>query len=70
MLPLTLAKMGEKYKIRKIGGADATRRHLLELGFVVDAYVSVVTSANGNLIVCIKESRVAIGSDLASKIMV
>lgn len=70
MLPLTLAKVGEKYKIRRIGGSDKVRHHLMELGFVVDALISVVSSIDGNLIVNVKETRVAIDGALAAKIMV
>lgn len=70
MLPLTFAKVGETHKIRKIGGPDKTRRHLMELGFVVDAFITVVSSVEGNLIVSVKESRVAISSEMASHIMV
>ena len=70
MLPLTMATVGEKYKIRRIGGSDKVRHHLMELGFVVDAFISVVSSIDGNLIVKVKETRVAIDSGLASKIMV
>ncbi len=70
MVPLTLATVGEKYKIRRIGGSDKVRHHLMELGFVVDAFITVVSSVDGNLIVNVKETRVAINSDLAARIMV
>ena len=70
MLPLTMATVGDTYKIRRIGGTDKVRRHLMELGFVVDAYVTVVTAIDGNIIARVKDSRVAVSSDLASKIMV
>ncbi|MBQ7721493.1 MAG: ferrous iron transport protein A [Kiritimatiellae bacterium] len=70
MLPLTLATVGEKYKIRRIGGSDRVRHHLMELGFVVEAYVSVLSSVDGNLIVKIKDSRVAVSGEMAARIMV
>lgn len=70
MLPLSVAPEGEKLKIRKIGGSGDLRQHLQELGFVVDAIVSVVSSEGGNLIVNVKDSRVAIAREIATKIMV
>ena len=70
MMPLTMANPGECYTIRKVGGKEETRRFLENLGFVVGAIVTVISKTGGNVIVNIKESRVAIGSDMASKIMV
>ena len=69
-MPLTMANPGECYTIRKVGGKEETRRFLENLGFVVGAIVTVISKTGGNVIVNIKESRVAIGSDMASKIMV
>ena len=69
-MPLTLAGMGEKSIIRRVGGNPEVRQHLSDLGFVAGAEVEVVSSLAGNLIVNIKESRVAISREMAGKIMV
>lgn len=70
MMPLTLAKSGETVIIRKITGKDEIRQHLAELGFVVDGTVTVVSEFAGNLILQVKESRIALGKDLAMRIMI
>lgn len=70
MMPLTLAGAGEENMIRKIGGNDETKRHLEDLGFVAGANVTIVSSIGGNLIVNVKDSRVAISKEMAGKIMV
>jgi ferrous iron transport protein A len=70
MMPLTLADPGKENTIAKIGGSAEVKQHLADLGFVVGGNVTVVTEANGNLIVNVKESRVAIGKNMAMKIMV
>jgi len=70
MMPLTMVKAGEKNIIRKVGGKEETRRFLENLGFVVGGSIMVVNEVAGNLIVNIKESRVAIGKEMANKIMV
>ena len=70
MMPLSMAKEGEPVVIKKVGGKDETRQFLENLGFVVGGTVTVVSEINGNLIVNVKESRVAIGKDMANKIMV
>ena len=70
MIPLTLANVGEESMIRKVGGSPETKKHLGDLGFVAGGNVTVVTTIGGNLIVNIKESRVAISSEMARKIMV
>ncbi|MGN1147492.1 MAG: ferrous iron transport protein A [Lachnospiraceae bacterium] len=70
MMPLTMVKEGEPNVIRKVGGKEETRRFLENLGFVVGGEVTVVSEINGNMIVNIKDSRVAIGKDMANKIMV
>ena len=70
MLPLTMANPGEPVTIKKIGGKAETKKFLETLGFVVGGVVTVVSEINGSLIVNVKESRVAIGKDMASKIMV
>ena len=70
MMPLVYAEAGEKQTIKKIGGNPETKQHLADLGFNVGGDVSVVNSLNGNLIVNVKESRVALSEELAMKIMV
>lgn len=69
-MPLTLAREGEVNSIKKVGGKEDTRQFLEKLGFVAGADVKVVSTANGNLIVNIKDSRIAIGKDMAARIMV
>ena len=70
MMPLTMVKTGEENTIKKVGGKEETRRFLENLGFVVGGTVTVVSEIGGNMIVTIKDSRVAIGKDMANKIMV
>ena len=70
MMPLTMSRPGEKASIKKIGGKEETRKFLKTLGFVPGAHVSVITEISGNVIVNIKESRVAISREMASKIIV
>ena len=70
MMPLTLARTGESAQIRKVGGNPETRRFLENLGFVPGEQVRVVSENNGNLIVSIKEARVAISRDMAGRILV
>ena len=70
MMPLTMAREGEVASIRRIGGRDEVRRHLENLGFVTGADVRVVSMNNGNVIVNVKESRVAISKEMANKIMI
>ena len=70
MMPLTLAKPGESFTIRKITGKDEIRQHLAELGFVMDAAVTVVSEMGGNLIVQVKDSRIALDLNLAGRIMI
>ncbi|MBQ3584702.1 MAG: ferrous iron transport protein A [Lachnospiraceae bacterium] len=70
MMPLSMVKEGEVNVIKKVGGKDETRRFLENLGFVPGGTVTVVSEMNGNIIVNVKESRVAIGKDMANKIMV
>ena len=68
-MPLSMVNAGEPFTIKRIGGKEEVKRHLEELGFV-GGVVTVVSEINGSLIVNVKESRVAIGKDMASKIMV
>ena len=70
MMPITMAGIGEKCKIQKIGGNEETRRFLANLGFVNEAEVSIVSAIGGNVIVKVKESRVAISREMAQKIMI
>ncbi len=70
MLPLCLAEMGEPQIIKRIGGAPEVKQHLENLGFNVGGTVIVVNSLGGNVIVKVKESRIAINDDLARKILV
>ena len=70
MMPLTMANAGEENIIKIVGGKEDTRRFLENLGFVVGAAVTVISQVEGNIIVNIKDSRVAIGKDMANKIMV
>ena len=69
MIPLTAANAGEKVTIKKITGRDELRRHLAEMGFVVDDDVTVVNEMAGNLIVQVKDSRVALNKDMANRIL-
>ena len=69
-MPLTLVNVGEAAMIRKIGGRPEVRAHLENLGFVPGGSVTVVTTLGGNLIVNVKDTRVAISREMASKIMV
>ena len=69
-MPLTFAKEGEPASIKKVGGKEDTRRFLENLGFVTGANVTVISAVGGSLIVNIKDSRVAIGKDMASRIIV
>lgn len=70
MMPLALSDIGEENIIKKIGGSPEVKKHLENLGFVVGGTVSIVTSLGGNVIVNVKESRVAISEEMARKIMV
>ena len=70
MMPLTMARTGEENLIKKVGGNPDVRQFLENLGFVAGAQVSVVSENSGNVIVKIKESRVAISREMATKIMV
>ena len=70
MMPLSFAEIGQTQIIRKIGGSPEVKKHLEDLGFNVGGEVSIVSSLAGNLIVKVKESRVAVSDELARKIMV
>ena len=70
MMPLALADVGTENLIRKVGGSPEVRRHLEELGFVAGGTATVVAAMSGNIIVKVKESRIAISQEMAQKIMV
>lgn len=70
MMPLTLANIGEENVIRKVGGKPEVRKHLENLGFVAGSNVTVITMLGGNVIVNVKEARVAISKEMAQKIMI
>ena len=70
MMPLTLATVGEENIIKRIGGLPEVRQHLENLGFVVGGTVTVITTLGGNVIVNVKEARIAISREMAQKIMI
>ncbi|MDD2969638.1 MAG: FeoA family protein [Lachnospiraceae bacterium] len=69
-MPLSMVKAGEENTIKKIGGKEETRKFLENLGFVTGSAITVISEIGGNVIVNIKDSRVAINKDMANKIMV
>lgn len=70
MMPLSLAPTGEENLIRRVGGSPEVKRHLEDLGFTAGGTVTVVAALGGNIIVKIKESRVAISEEMARRIMI
>lgn len=70
MMPVSMAKTGEVHYIRKITGKDEVRQHLSEMGFVVGSEVTVVSEIAGNLILNIKDTRVALNKEMANRIMI
>lgn len=70
MMPLSMVKEGEPNIIKKVGGKEETRKFLENIGFVTGGTVTVISQTGGNMIVNVKDSRVAIGKDMANKIMV
>ena len=70
MMPLVLADMGEEAVIKRVGGSPEMKKHLEDMGFVAGCVVTVLNTIGGNLIVKIKESRVAISKEMAGKIMI
>lgn len=70
MMPLALANIGEEATVMRIGGSPEVKKHLEDLGFVVGGSVTVITSLGGNVIVKVKEARVAISEEMARKIMI
>ncbi|MDE6589732.1 MAG: ferrous iron transport protein A [Oscillospiraceae bacterium] len=70
MMPLTMATSGEEATILKITGKDETRQYLAELGFVVGGEVTIISEMAGNLIVQVKDSRIALDKSMANRIMI
>ena len=70
MMPLTMARAGETVTIRKITGRDEVRQHLAEMDFVVDSDVTVISEVAGNLILQVKDSRIALDKSMANRIMI
>ncbi len=69
-MPLTMTAAGETARIRKIGGSPAVRQHLEDMGFVAGSDVTVLSQMNGNMIVSVRDARVAISREMAGKILV
>ncbi len=69
-MPLTMARVGEPLKVKKVGGLDETRRFLNNLGFTEGADIRIVSSIAGNMIVQVRDARIAVDKDMAKKIMV
>ena len=69
-MPVSMMREGEKSRFKNVGGKEETRRFLETLGFVVGGFVTVVSAMEGNIIVNVKDSRVAIGRNMANKIIV
>ena len=69
-MPLSMAKTGEENSVKKVGGREETRQFLAKLGFVPGSHVMIITKIGENVIVSVKESRVAVSREMAAKIMV
>ena len=70
MMPLALANIGAEYMIRRVSGNPEVKKHLEDLGFTAGGSITVVSALGGNIIVKVKESRVAISEEMARKIMI
>lgn len=70
MLPLSLATMGKKYKVIRINGLDEQKRHLNNLGFVEGETVQIANELEGNLIIAVKDSRIALSKEMSNRIVV
>lgn len=70
MMPLTLAALEEENLVRRVGGSPEVKKHLEDMGFVPGSTVTVVSALGGNVIVKVKESRVAISNEMARRIMI
>ena len=69
-MPLTFARVGDRNYIQKITGKDEVRQHLSELGFVVGSEVTVVSEIGGNMILSVRDSRIALDKTMANRIMI
>lgn len=69
-MPLTLANSGEIQRIKRIGGSNEIKKHLCALGFTVGEEISVISQNTGNIIVSVKDTRIAISKEMANRIMV
>ena len=69
-MPLSLAKIGEENTVKRIGGSQEVKKHLEDLGFAVGTAVTIITSLHGNVIINVKDSRIAVSEELARKITV
>lgn len=70
MMPLNFAAIGEENIIKRVGGTPEMKKHLEDMGFVVGGAVTIISTIGGNVIVNVKETRVAISREMAQKIMV
>lgn len=70
MMPLTLANIGKEHTIKRIGGRAEIKKHLENLGFIPGGSVTVITAIGGNIIVNVKEARIAVSREMAQKIMI
>lgn len=70
MMPLSLAQIGEENVVKRIGGSPEVKKRLEDLGFVIGGRVTVVSSLNGNLILNVKETRIALDEEMARRIMI
>lgn len=70
MMPLSLADIGEEVIVKKVSGSPEIKKHLENLGFVAGSKVSIVTALSGNVIVNVKQSRIAISEEMARRIMI
>ncbi len=69
-MPLSMANVGESVSIKRITGNDETRQHLSELGFIIGEIIRIVSKNGGNLIINVKDSRIALDKTLANRIMI
>ena len=70
MMPLALADIGEENIVKKIGGSPEVKKHLEDIGFVVGGKVTVINSLGGNVIVNVKDTRIAVSEEMARRIMI
>lgn len=70
MIPLTFAEVGDEYIIQRVGGKPEVKKHLENLGFIAGSNIKVINMLGGNVIVVVKEARIAISNEMAQKIMI